>query len=108
MKTLTGFILGVSVLLLLGAYEPNTITSMKLSGYLWTCHEGFQATFSGISPDGECYLAVTNTLTGRTEIFKVDKKIGESCDSTAYEKGLGRLVINPASPRTITLPPRGW
>ncbi len=108
MKMLMGFILGMLVLLLLGAYESNTITSTKLSGYLWTCHEGFQATFSGMSPDGDCYLAVTNTLTGRTEIFKVNKKIGESCDFTAYEKGLGRLVTQPVTQRTIPLPPRGW
>ncbi len=108
MKMLTGFILGVLVLLLLGADGLNTITSMKLSGYLWTCHEGFQATFSGMSPEGDCFLAITNTMTGKTEIFKVTKKSGESCDDTAYEKGLGRLVTQPITQRTVPLPPRGW
>jgi hypothetical protein len=108
MKMLTGFILGLSVLLLLGADGLNTITSMKLSGHLWTCSEGFHATFSGMSPEGDCFLAITNTMTGKTEIFKVTKKSGQSCDDTAYEKGLGRLVTQPITQRTVPLPPRGW
>ena len=108
MKMLTGFILGVMVLLLLGTDSISSITNMKLSGYLWTCNEGYRSTFSGINADGDCYLALTNTLTGRTEIFKVTKKSGESCDDTAYEKGLGRLVTQPVVQRTTAMPPRGW
>lgn len=105
---LMGFILGVLLLLLLGADGLNQITNMKLSGHLWTCNESFQATFSGMNSEGDCFLAVTNTLTGRTEIFKVTKRSGQSCDDTAYEKGLGRLVAKPVTQRTVPPPPRGW
>ncbi len=108
MKVLTGFILGVLLLLLLGTDGLNAITNMRLSGHLWTCSEGFEATFSGMNADGDCFLAITNTLTGRTEIFKVTKKSGQSCDDTAYEKGLGRLVTQPIAQRTVPPPPRGW
>ncbi len=103
-----GFILGLSIMLFLGADNMGSLTNARLSGFLWTHTEGYTATFSGMNQDGNCYLAVTNTLTGRTEIFKVDKKIGESCDNTAYEKGLGRLVTQPVTQRTVPLPPRGW
>ncbi len=108
MKMLTGFILGLAVLLLLGADNMGSLTNAKVSGFIWTHSEGYTATFSGMNSDGECYLAVTNTLTGRTEIFKVTKKSGQSCDDTAYEKGLGRLVTQPVTQRTVPLPPRGW
>jgi hypothetical protein len=108
MKVLIGFILGAMVLLLLGADNMGSLTNAKLSGYLWTHSEGYTATFSGMNPDGDCYLAITNTLTGQTEIFKINKKIGESCDYTAYEKGIGRLVTHPIAQRTVPLPPRGW
>ena len=61
-KVLMGFILGLSIALLMGA----AIESKPVGVY--------KPAFSGITPDGACYLAVTNTITGRTEIFGIPKE----------------------------------
>ena len=61
-KVLMGFILGLSIAFLMGA----AIESKPVGVY--------KPAFSGITSDGACYLAVTNTITGRTEIFGIPKE----------------------------------
>jgi len=62
-KVLMGFILGLSIAFLMGA-----ATESKPVGV-------YEPAFSGITPDGACYLAVTNTVTGRTEIFGIPEDV---------------------------------
>ena len=62
-KVLIGFILGLSIAFLMGA----AMESKRVGVY--------RPAFSGITPDGACYLAVTNTITGRTEIFGIPEDV---------------------------------
>ncbi len=61
-KVLMGFILGLSIAFLMGAAIENKPVGV------------YKPAFSGITPGGGCYLAVTNTTTGRTEIFGIPKE----------------------------------
>ena len=70
-KLLTGFVLGLSIVFLLGA----AIESNRME--VWGKFEKvgvYRPAFSGITPDGGCFLSVTNTITGRTEIFGIPKE----------------------------------
>ncbi len=58
-----GFMLGLSLALLMGAAMGNKPIGV------------YKSAFSGITSDGPCYLAVTNTMTGRTEIFGITEKV---------------------------------
>ena len=62
-KVLMVFILGLAIVLLMGAAMEG-----KPVG-------GYKPAFSGITPEGACYLAVTNTITGQTEIFGIPKEV---------------------------------
>jgi hypothetical protein len=101
MKMVMGILLGAVLMLILGA---DNLSNVRVSGHVWTWHEMYQSTFSGITSDGDCYLALTNSLTGRTEIFKITKKLGEGCDETAFQKGAGRIVTHPNVVRTYQPP----
>ena len=62
-KVFIGFILGLSVIIVLGAANEVKTYDVNVSGGLaaTTSTINYQSTFSGISPDGVCYLAITNT-----------------------------------------------
>ena len=61
-KVLIAFILGLSIVLLMGAAMESGSVGV------------YKPAFSGITSGGSCYLAVTNTTTGRTEIFGIPKE----------------------------------
>lgn len=61
-KVLMGFILGLSIAFLMGA----AIGGKPVGVYM--------PALSDVTPDGICYLVVTNTVTGRTEIFGIPKE----------------------------------
>jgi hypothetical protein len=63
MKVLVGFLLGLSIALLMGAAMESKPVGV------------YRPAFSGITSEGACYLAVTNTITGRTEIFGIPKEV---------------------------------
>ena len=70
MKVLGGFILGVLTVFLLGA---ATDTQRPEVGDEFEGIGLYESTFSGIATGGCCYLAVTNTISGRTEIVGIPK-----------------------------------
>lgn len=70
-----GVILGLSIVFLLGAASERLHLSGQLA--ITTGCGVYQSTLSGVSGDGECYLAITNTMSGRTEIFGITEHIRE-------------------------------
>ena len=60
-KAFIGFILGLSVIIVLGAAHEAKTYEVKVSGGISasTSTINYQSTFSGIAPDGVCYLAIT-------------------------------------------------
>jgi hypothetical protein len=86
-------VLGTCVLFALGAaYER-----MELSGELLvnTGNMGlYQPAFSGITDEGECYFAITNTATGKTELFGITEELMEKLSDKAFQPAKeGRVVI---------------
>jgi hypothetical protein len=71
MKILIGFLLGVSVVLLAGQVTQQN--RLEIFGTFEKVGI-FQPTFSGINNDGYCYFAVTNSITGKSEIFAISNK----------------------------------
>ena len=70
-----GLVLGLLVVFLLGAASER----LQLTGQLAiTTGSGvYKSTISGVSGEGDCYLAITNTMSGRTEIFGITQHIRE-------------------------------
>jgi hypothetical protein len=76
MKTkhfMMGFVLGILVLFVVGAAHQRLQLFGELS--LKTGPGIYQSTFSGVSDSNMGYLAITNTRTGRTEIFGMTEYI---------------------------------
>ncbi len=71
MKMLAGFVLGVIVMLLLGAQGEQS--RLEIFGTFEKVGI-FQPAFSGINNDGYCYFAVTNSVTGKSEIFAISNQ----------------------------------
>ncbi len=69
-KILIAFILGLSIVLLGAVIEGGHDEVLGEFAEIGV----YSPTFSGITPEGVCYLAVTNTITGQTEIFGIPKK----------------------------------
>lgn len=91
MKVLIGFIIGILFVFVIGA--------VGIEEYLVTVRgaivsSNYQSTFSGMTPDGECYLAVTNTQNGTTEIVKITKNLSQMFEGKTLEKGShGRAIL---------------
>jgi hypothetical protein len=97
-KAFIGFLLGLSVIIVLGAAREDRPYNVKLSGDISTSTStiNYQSSFSGISPEGVCYLAITNTQDGYTNVFKVTEALNDSFNKNAFEKGQqGRVIVHP-------------
>jgi hypothetical protein len=70
MKVLGGFVLGLLTVFLLGAVTDTQ--RLEVRGEFEKVGV-YETAFSGITLGGGCYLAVTNTITGRTEIVGIPK-----------------------------------
>ena len=95
-KVLIAFILGLSIALLMGA----AIESKNME--VWREFEEvgvYSLAFSGISPDGLCYLAITNTKTGRSEIFGIPKKDIDEITESPFQPTRQHSVIVELSSR---------
>ena len=84
-KILVAFILGLAIALLMGAaMEDKPVGAYKPA-------------FSGITPEGACYLAITNTITGQTEIFGIPKillvKVGRESFRVTQQ---GTAIVKPS------------
>jgi hypothetical protein len=92
MKVLIGFITGLLFVLVIGAAAGIQKHVVTFSGPLESSR--YQSTFSGMTPDGECYLAVTNTVNGATEIVKITKDLNEMFEGRTFERGPdGRAIL---------------
>ena len=92
MKVLIGFIIGILFVFVIGAAAGIQRYSVVLSGAL--ANSNYQSTFSGMTPDGECYLAVTNTHNGATEIVKITKNLNKMFEGRTFEQGHdGRAIL---------------
>ena len=97
MKMLTGFILGVLLVFLLGAL--NAIPEYRVHIVSGSVDKPvlYQSTFSGITPTGECYLAITDTQTGKTEIVKItESNLHQHFGPNSYPK-INVININSSS-----------
>lgn len=96
MKILVGFVLGLVVVVLLGAAGIVEQHVVELSGKISNSTITYQSTFSGITPEGECYLAITNTDTGHTELFRISKSLDAHFNDSAFQRTReGRSVAIP-------------
>lgn len=88
-----GVALGICVMFALGAVNERLELFGELS--IKTDVTGlYQPAFSGITDDGDCYFAVTNTVTGQTELFGITEKLMKKLDDKAFQPAReGRILI---------------
>ncbi len=93
MKFLTGFISGAAVVLILGAVSAMESYSIVLSGAFENVGT-YQSTFSGVSAEGDCYLAITNTITGKSEVLGITPQIRAKLTDKPFQLGReGSLIV---------------
>lgn len=70
-----GLVLGLIFVFLLGAARDQ----LELSGLLTIKNPDqggrYQSSISGVADNGDCYIAVTNTVSGRTEVFRISEYV---------------------------------
>lgn len=99
MKVLIGFITGLLFVFVIGAVAENEIKEylVTVKGDIVSPTIKYQSTFSGMTPDGDCYFAITNTLDGHTEIFKITKSLSDIFSGKSLQRGHdGRVVAEPS------------
>ena len=47
----------------------------------------YHPAFSGMTPEGDCYLAVTNAISGQTEVFLIKKELRQKFPTVARPLG---------------------
>ncbi|MCJ7728906.1 MAG: hypothetical protein MUO27_03380 [Sedimentisphaerales bacterium] len=93
MKFLIGLVVGVCFVLVTGAAVERYIVVLegdfgKVGAY--------QSAFSGVSAEGNCYLAITNTRTGRTEVFGITKETNKKLSDNSLQMSReGSIIAEP-------------
>jgi hypothetical protein len=99
MKIFVGFLLGVLAVFLLGAASVIQEHKVHIDGEISNKADFYQATFSGITSEGSCYLAITNTRTGTAEIVKITKNLDNYFEDTAFQRAKeGRVQTSALLP----------
>jgi hypothetical protein len=84
MKFLTGLVVGVCFILAAGAAAEHYFVTVE--GELKERAGFYQPAFSGVSADtGNCYLAITDTRTGRTEVFGITKDTRKKLSDVPFQ-----------------------
>ena len=83
MRFLAGLIVGVCFVLAAGAAAEHYFVTVE--GELKEKVGFFQSAFSGVSADGNCYLAITDTRTGRTEVFGITKDTRKKLSESPFQ-----------------------
>jgi hypothetical protein len=83
MKFLAGLIVGVCLVLAAGAAAEHYFVTVE--GELKEKVGFFQPAFSGVSAEGNCYLAITDTRTGRTEVFGITKDTQKKLSDNPFQ-----------------------
>ena len=79
-----GLGLGLSLIFLLGMAAEHIV----VSGSLNVKHNNvYHPAFSSVTPEGNCYLAVTNGFSGQTEVFLITKELLEQFPKTRRPAG---------------------
>jgi hypothetical protein len=59
----------------------------------------YQPAFSGVSAESNCFLAITNTRTGRTEVFGITKETQKKLSDNAFQMSReGSVIVEPQEP----------
>jgi hypothetical protein len=93
MKFVLGLVAGLCLVLVMGAAVERYYVTLegefeKLGIY--------QSAFSGVSAEGNCYLAITNTRTGRTELFGITKETQKKLSEKPFQMSRdGSVIIEP-------------
>lgn len=94
-RVFVGFILGLSTVLLLGSARELKWHGVRVSESLLTSI-AYQSAFSGINADGVCYLAITNSKNGQTDVFKISEALDGAFSVSAFQQGQqGRVIAVP-------------
>ena len=83
MKFLVGLAVGACLVLITGAAAEHYFVTVE--GELKEKVGFFQPAFSGVSADGNCYLAITDTRTGKTEIFGITKDTRKKLSDSPFQ-----------------------
>jgi hypothetical protein len=90
-KFLAGLAVGVCFVLAAGAVAEHYFVTVEGE---FEKVGVFQPAFSGVSAEGHCYLAITNTRTGKTEIFAITKDSQKKFSENALQMSReGSVVI---------------
>jgi hypothetical protein len=93
MKFLAGLTVGVCFVLATGAVTEHYLVTVEGD---FEKVGVFQPAFSGVSADGNCYLAITNTRSGKTEVFGITKETQKKfSDSSFLMARQGSVIIEP-------------
>ena len=93
MKFLAGLVAGVCLVMVAGAAVERHI--VVLEGDFGKVGV-YQPAFSGVSAEGNCFLAMTDTRTGRTEVVCITKETQKKFSEKAFQMSQeGRVVVWP-------------
>jgi hypothetical protein len=90
-KFLAGLAVGLCFVLVAGAAVERYIVVLEGDfGKIGV----YQPAFSGVSADGNCYLAITHTPTGRTEVFGITKDTNKKLTDNPFQMSSeGSIII---------------
>lgn len=93
MKFLIGLAVGACLVLVAGAAVERYIVVLEGDfGKIGV----YQPAFSGVSAEGNCYLAITHTRTGRTEVFGITKETQKKMSDIPFQMSReGSVIIEP-------------
>ena len=93
MKLLTGILIGGFVVCILGAIQ--LADRIEVSGAVEVRGTGsYMPVFSGMTGDGECLLAITNSTNGDTEIFKMTKETQKRMSDVIPFQGTSQKTVS--------------
>jgi hypothetical protein len=93
MKYLAGLVVGIGFVLAAGAVTEHYLVTVEGD---FEKVGVFQPTFSGVSADGNCYLAITDTRTGKTEVFGITKETQKKFSDVSFQMARqGSVIIEP-------------
>jgi len=79
-----GLGLGFSLIFLLRMAAEQLVVSGSLQ--VWQ-NNVYHPAFSGVTPEGNCYLTITNAFSGQTEVFLITKELNEQFPKTRRPVG---------------------
>jgi hypothetical protein len=92
-KFIIGLAVGVCIVLVAGAVSEHYLVTVEGD---FEKVGVFQPAFSGVSAEGNCYLAITNTRTGRTEIFGITKETHKKLSDNPFQMSReGSVIVEP-------------